>query len=616
MRMRSRFPSPRALQLTAAAGALLVLILSLNAAPFFRLDLTDEKVYSLSPGSEALIRSLEAPVDIKLYVSKSLAELPPVLQAHGRRVEEFLREFTGQSRGQLRLELVDPQPDSDDSIWASKYGVRSLPLGNGASAYLGAVFLAGDREVAVPFFDPRKEDLLEYEVAEALAKLQKTEDKKLGIYSPLPVGVAGQGAGGGREWIFLNRLRDFYELEVFASPPRSIPDDISVFILMHPEEADASLEYAIDQFVLRGGRLVLMLDPFSRFQLEQNWPESAPQPPEVSPRSSQLPRLLAHWGVSFDAETVIANRQQATRVENAGLLRENPAFLSLGAGDLARESVITSSLRQLLWVEGGAFDANGVKSGLSWEPLIQSGAETGLLPHTRNSQADPEGAAAAIGQDRKKRALAGLLRGRFSSAFAEPPPGSEHPQSFHRESRGENVVLLVADSDFLQDVYAIEPLQIGDQWVQKPRNDNINFLTNALAYLAGSSEIMRVRSSGRVQRPFTRLREIQETALTRWQAEEQTLSRELNSLAQEIAALQAAEAKGEGSAESGRVSAGVLEKLRADELRLRGQRREVRRKLREDIDALGYRLKALNLLCLPGLLSVAGLIVYRRRYRS
>lgn len=619
MRFKVRFFQN--LWLSSSFCLLLSLGIGLSTAPFFRFDLTDEKVYSLSEGSLSLLRSLENPVEIKLYVSKSIAELPPALQTHGRRVEEFLREFAGHAKGKLRVELIDPLPDSDDAVWAKKYGVRALPVGNGSATYLGAVFISGDREIAVPFFDPRKEDLLEFEVSEALAKLQNKQVAKIGIYSSLPVGANGSrpvdAAGQRLDWIFLERLKDFYEIEVFSMAPTDISTEIKTFILMHPGELDEASEFALEQFVLRGGRLVLIMDPLSRYELDRQLGSSMEQAPELSPRPSQLPRFIAQWGLGFSSGEIVGDLQQSSRVETMGVPRDNPFYLNLGATNLSQSSVITASLQQLLWVEGGAFDTTRLASELRYEPLIQSGEAAGLLPSRINSLADPEGATAQLGQTRRRYELAGLIRGRFRSTFTAV---SEKGGAL-REAAEENSVLIIGDSDFLHEQYAIEGLMIGDQWVQKPRNDNINFLTNALAYLSGSSEIMRIRSSGRVQRPFTRLRKIQEAALARWQAEEQTLTQELEALRQRMGSLQA-ETKAE--AEKGRPQqaaahsdpAGLeMQSLRQEELKLRAQRREVRRKLREDIEGLGYRLKALNLLALPLVVSVLGILIYRRRYR-
>ncbi len=597
-----------------------VLLLGLvPALPYFlRFDLTDEKLYSLSPGSMQIIQSLTTPVEVKLYLSQSLAGLHPVLQSHGRRVEEFLREYASHTRGALRFELIDPRPDSDDEVWARKYGVRSLPGPGGESAYLGAVLIAGDREIAIPFFDPRKEDLLEFEVTEALAKLQRKQSNKLAIYSSLPIGVNGSqprdNAGRSLDWIFLGRLKDFYEVEVYPTPPELIAPDVKVLIVMHPKELEAKSAYAIDQFLMRGGRLVLILDSFSRFALDQQ--SLADQKPgfEISPSSSQLSSLLNHWGVKFIENEIVADLQYSTKVEKNGQIFDNPLYLSLDQSHLSREAVITTSLKQLLLVEAGSFDVSKLDPQLRYESLIQTSDKAGLVPHIYNSLFEPEAIAPKISGERGVKQLAGMLRGKFTSAFKSPPEGASSNDAAAVRSASEATVLLIGDSDFLYEANAIEALKMGEQWVQKPRNDNITFLVNALALLSGSNELISLRSSGRVQRPFIRLKEMQEKALQLWKGQEESLSQRLSALGQEIGLLQS-QLKGSDQQNPAALET-QIQAVRAEELKLRAQRREIRRKLREDVEALGFRLKALNLLALPCLISLGGILIYRRRYRS
>lgn len=605
--------SPRLLGL--AAGFLGLTLLSNQL--FYRIDMTDDKIYTLSEGSLKIVQKLEEEVTAKIYVSKSFKDLPPAFKAHGRRVEEVLREYAHHAGGRLKIEVIDPQPDTDDEVWARKYGVRGFPSPRGESAYLGIVFIAGDKEHALPFLDPRKEDLLEFEISEGLIKLQRGGLVKLGIYSANYIGTTDSQAvdeqGNRTERAFLSRMKEFYQVEVFQNPPAEISSDFKVFMVYQPKDVDEKFQYALDQYVLRGGRLIVVLDALSRAEVSLTSNMDAPPAP-LPQAPDQLPTLLKHWGLRFHHDSIIGDPLRSTRVNMVSYAFDYPFFLTLGEEDFSRDHMITASLKQMQWAESGWFEALPGSSSLRFESLVRSSPQAGTAPIGVDGLRDHQNLIQQLSEQRGTKDLAVTLQGRFVSAYPGPPEGSESQAPHLSAGEGENTVLLVADSDFMQEAQALEAFEYGGQMAQRPRNDNISFIINALAFQGGATELATIRSSGRVQRPFTRVRDLQEKAKEKWKAEEDRFAEELRSLQTRLSELKKVPAEGEEIVLTPEEEA-ELRKYREEELKVRGKLREVRRSLREDIEALGHRLLALNLLFVPGCVSGLGFLVFWRRGR-
>lgn len=600
-------------------GLLIVILVALNivsARLFVRADLTQERIFTLSDGTRRILSKLEEPVRVKFYFSRSEQELPPMIKTYATRVEEVLREYAAVSAGKLTLEVVDPRPDSEDEEWARRYGLNGVRLSSGDEAFLGAVLSQGKREVAVPYFDIRTEEFLEKDISEALVRVTKKEKAKVGLLSGIPLsgrpamGIPGMGEGSA-PWVLYQELEKSFALESLANDIKAIPAGMSLVIAFHPKGMSDATQYALDQYVLGGGRLLVVVDPFARADLANIAPMMQ-QSGQMPQSSSDLPKLFAGWGVEYRPAEIVGDREKMVMVTAGGMRVPYPFFISLDESKVAKGHAITQGLKNLLFAEPGAI---ALKEGSSYvlEPLVVTSTASGAASGGLAAMMGPAEFSKDFKPDGKERVLVGLLRGKFKSAFADGPPAGAEGQHL-AEGSSETSALIMTDSDMFHDSNAVDIFRLGNQTIARNRNDNLALLFNAVDVLAGSEDLISIRSRGRVARPFTRVQEIQSSAQQRWQQEEDLLSQRLSDLQAKLNDLERQKASGSRFALDSAQEA-ELERFRMEQIDIKRRRREVRKNLREDIERLGSRLAAANLLVVPLAVSGFGIAVFVRRAR-
>ncbi|MFW7381054.1 MAG: Gldg family protein [Oligoflexus sp.] len=609
--------SPQRKLLSIQFGVLATIIIGIaiiSSRFYFRIDMTEDDLYTLSEGSQRIVANLEEPVTATLYFSKSLKDLPLPFKTYGTRVEEILRELTSHSGKQLKLKVIDPKPDSEEEVLARKYGIQGLQMASGDEAYLGLVFVTSEAELAIPYLDPRKEEFVEYEIAEALVKMHQKEKPRLGIFASLPIETNGFDPSQRfnhqqRNWSFVSNLRNSFDLEFLSPEAQNLPPELSVVLLFHPKNMSEQLERAIDQYLLKGGRLIVAVDPFSRLDLarQQQTMMQTGQMPSVS---SHLERLFAAWGVEFQHDQMLGDMNRATRISIGNLATDYPFFLSLTSDDMSKENKMTANLKQMLFAEPGWFVLKHDTSKVQAEVLLQSSEKSGAINIAMAAFLNPNELAKKLETSDSKRHLAVILQGHFKSAFADED--KEKASDFLAESEKEGVIILMSDVDFLHDSNSIDRIPFINQVIVRPRNDNINFIVNAAEMLGGSEELISIRTSGRVQRPFDRVRELQQAAQQRWKTEEENLSAELQSLQKKLADLQSQRTES-NSSDLAAAQQEEIRKFRQEEAEIRTRRRQVRQSLRQEIESLEHRLVALNLIFVPGLVSGLGIYMFWRR---
>lgn len=603
--------------ITNTTGGLVVLVVAvicLNIIAtklYFRADVTADKVYSLSDGTKRILGKLDHEVTARLYFSRSLKELPPVVKAYATRVEEVLNEYRSRSGGKLTVEVVDPKPDTDDEEWAQKYGINGVRLPKGDSMYFGVVLLSGSKEIAIPYLDPRREEFLEYDLSEALVSTMKKDQAKIGVMSPLP--VMGSSTPGGQPeepWVLAEDLKRNFDVQAVPPATKEIPKDLKALIIIHPKNFTDETLYAIDQYLMNGGRLIVAVDPMSRVDLATSGAQARMmgQMPQVA---SSLEKLFAAWDLEYDPANIVGDAGLATQINAGGQVVAYPFFITLGAEQLSKTSVITGNLRQLMYAEGGAFSQKK-DSKYAFEPLIKTTKDTGTASAQLAGFMMPADLAREMKVEEKERVLAALVRGKFKSAFeAGKAPATDKHKS---ECDQETMVVVVGDTDFLSDQNAVDKFRFGSQTMVRVRNDNLNFLFNAADVLGGSEDLIAIRSRGRIARPFTKVAELQKGAQVKWQAEEEKLTAELTDLQKKLNDLQSQRTDNNRFTLSSQQQDEIA-KFRDEERKIRSRRREVRKNLREDIEALGRRLIAANLLVVPLATSAFGLGVFVKRSR-
>ena len=586
----------------------------------YRLDVTQEKVFSLSEGTTKILAKIDRPITARLYFSRSIKELPPFIKSYGTRVEEVLGEYRGKSGGKLSVEVVDPKPDTDDEEWAQKYGIRGIPLARGDMLYFGIVFQSGTKEVAIPHLDPRREEFLEYDLSNAIVNLGVKSRVKIGLLSSLPMkGNSGFPQRSEDEpWALVQDLSRNFDLEHLDESTREVSPEIKTLIVVHPKNLSDETLYAIDQFVMGGGRLIVAVDPMSRIDLQIGAkPDMASgQMPQVS---SDLNKLFTAWDIEYDAKKMIGDPALATQINAGGEFFSYPMYMTLTEPNFSKGSVATATLHHMMVAEAGYFSAKK-DSPYSFEALLSTTADSGTVSAENAFFMMPQDKTRELKKEGGERALAALIRGKFKSAFTERPKAkdgdkdSSTPRPHLPESQTEGQVIVIADTDLLSDEMSVDKFRFGPQTMIRPRNDNLNFVFNAVDYLSGSEDLVAIRSKGRTTRPFSRVLEIQKNAQFKWQAEEERLTQELTDLQKRLNELQSKRTDNNRFTLS-TAQQDEIEKFREEERRIRIKRREVRKNLREDIESLGRKLVAINMLGMPTLASVFGTWVFVKRSR-
>ena len=579
-----------------------------------RLDLTQGSLHTLSDGSRNLLGKLDEPIHLSLYFSdQATAESnrPDVrsLRLYFERVRELLEEMSSRADGKLRLEVIDPLPYSEDEDRAVAASLQGLPLGpSGEKIFLGLVGTnSTDGQAAIPFFEPGKESFLEYEVAKLIHDLTTSKKPVVGLLSGVSMtGVSMTGGfdpmGGGMDdpWAVYQQLEQLFEVKPLeAANLKKIDADINVLVLVHPKSLNEDVQYAIDQFVLRGGHLLAFVDPHAEEDRSQADPNN-PMAAMMAPKSSDLPALFKAWGVEYSPGEVVLDRVHAlsVNVSPGAPPARHPAILRLGQEDLKRDEVISANLDTIHLATAGHFRL-AKDSTAKLVPLLQTGDQAMTVPVEKvKFLSDPSSLLTGFKASGERYVLAGRLEGKFKTAFPQRS-GAEHLA----EAKEAGAILLVADVDLLGDRLWVRTQNFFGQKLLNTFADNGDLFINAVDHLGGSSDLIAIRGRGSSHRPFTRVQELKRTADDRFQAKEQELQQELNDTERKLADLQ----KGKSRDEKFMLSPEQqkeLENFLKRKLEIRKELREVRRQLDADIDALGARLKFINIALVPLLLTL------------
>ncbi len=619
---------------TGAVGlvvTLAVLVLLNVAAGSLRMraDLTAGKLYTLAPGTEQLLKHLERDVTLKFYYSRSADAVPMTFKQYGSRILDLLREYEKLSGGHLTLEVIDPQPDSDEEEWARRYGLSASRIGQGDSApqvFLGLVALSGARQSAIPFFSPADEPQIEFLITRAVNEVTVTKKPKIAVISPLPMfgGMEGFVPRGPNfeGWIIINELRSVAEIVNLTGAVEKIPDDVDTLLLVYPRNLPEATLYAVDQFVLRGGRLFAMEDPQCLADLDAQSSQFR------DPKSAQadMNRLTSGWGITMSTDRVISDPSAATRVASrGGEVELHNSWLTLRPGNFNRDDVAVAAMTMMQFPMAGWFEVTPV-DGVTVTPLITAGPEAGSVSILEAT------AGTFAGQTTFERVtnampIAIRVSGRFKTAFpggrpsnvpdaVKTAPDPEPDASHLAESTRDGAVVLVADADFLYDAFAARRLPMFGPGVYQLMNDNINFAANIAGQLAGGDALIALRGRGSFERPFTRVLALQTEAQEKWRQEELKLQEQLAVTQSKLDRLQS------GKTEDQQLiitpeQRQEIEKFRAQQLETRRALKEVRKNLNREIESLGLWVKAINIGAMPALVIVFGLIHgLRRRQRA
>ena len=649
------------LLLALAVIAFIAVNLGANRLSGLRLDLTEAKLFTLSDGSRQILQGLEKPIELTFYYSQQLGREVPAYGSYAERVRDMLREFAAASNGKLSYREVDPQPFSEDEDEAVEVGMQGVPLdAAGDKVYLGLTGstegLPADQQPAIPFFQTQRERFLEYDLSKLVYNLAHPEQPMVGV-------VTGTQAFGdysammqGREpepWAAIAQAQDFFKMEQLFTPEDFLEYKPEILAVIHPRSLEPEMLYAIDQFMMRGGKAVMFLDP---------WYETAAAGrPGMVPENSEtaLAPLFEKWGIDIAAGKFAGDLNIGREVNGGegGQVIPTPyaAWLQPKPENLATDDAAIAEIQQLLVPSAGVISLKE-GSSLTMTPLISTSLDGVAMDAASLRQPDVLGLAKTW-RDAEKAGqplvMAARLNGPLDSAFPDgPPPPPEEEKAEGDEateeetttaeenseetaeeekpkflphlaqSEGTANILLFADADLLVDRFWVRVSDFFGQKVLMPFGDNGALLVNAFENMSGSTDLISLRSRGIVQRPFTLMADIRQAAEEQYRARERELSQKLIETEQKIAELQGgAQIDGQQAVlESTPETEAAVEKFTADMLATRKELRQVNLSLRQNIEGLEAKIKFVNIAAMPLLVAVAalalGLIRRRQRQRN
>ena len=597
---------------------ILVAVNYLASVATVRADLTEGNLYTLSDGTKKMLRGLQAPVKLKLYISKGEQAMPVQLRSFAQRVDDMAREFKSVAGTNLVIEKYNPRPDSDEEGAAQLDGVEAQQLPSGEQFYLGVAVTQLDRKQVIAAVSPQRERLLEYDLARAIARVGSAERPTVGLMSGLP--VLGERFNpmtrqSSEPWVLANELKRDFNVKEVNMMTESIDKDINVLLLIHPRDVPESVEYVLDQFVMRGGKLIAFVDPYAYFDQQPS-----PMPgASAGGSSSSLPRLFKAWGIEMNPGKVLSDVVFAS----GGGTRLTPTVLTLNRTAFNRDDIATSQIETLLYPFGGAFDVKPTE-GLKVTELVKSSPNSMFVD---NIVATVSGEAALKGfqPDNKARPLAMRLSGVFKSAFPEGRPKDGTPAAKDTKkdapagpahlARGgaDNSVVLVADVDMLNDGAAVDIQEVFGRRIIVPSNGNLAFAQSLVEQLASGDALISLQSRASAFRPLTVVREMEAEAQKQYFGRLKALEDERQKTLDKLQELQ----KARGPAAQSRATAQILspeqqteiENLRKTATRTQAELKELRKNLRQDAESLVFWTKVANIALMPLLVALAGLLV-------
>ena len=614
----------------------LILINYLATTLPLRADLTAENIYSLSEGTHAMLEKIEEPVALELFYSRDASGLPIAYKNYATRVEEMLRQYARASRGKLSLNVINPRPDTPEEERATAAGLTAqVATTGGEQFYFGLIVTQADQQKTIPAFTPQREQFLEYDLSKLIYSVQQFDKPKLGLLTSLP--LLGSSPQEMQMMMMMRRQpepgqfvadewRQSFELITVEPTANELPENLDLLVIAHPQNPSEKLQYAIDQFLLSGKPVLLAVDPSSQHFKRQSNPQQMMMGGGPQSVSSDLPTLLSAYGIDYQPDHVVGDLENATPVQTGNGIARYPIWLSLRAANLSSTSMATAQLNSTLFIEPGAI-AKKEGSELTFTPLIETSSQAGTVAAMTLQFAQPDDVSKDLTPSGRKT-IAALVTGKFKTAFphglpnedekkdeaasAETQSSEAKTQNHLAESKSTSTLFVIADTDWLFDDFSVRTFNFFGQTAAEPFNDNLALASNAVEFLGGSQDLISIRGKGTSLRPFDVVRAMEVEAQKRYQERLTALDAQLQEVQTKLSELQGKKTEGNRLVASPEV-AEAIENFQKQSAEMRAQRRQIRRALREDIDALENRLLVANLVASPLLILAFGFWFARAR---
>jgi len=609
----------------------IVLFNTITAQLKFKADLTEGDLFTLSEGSKKLLEDLKeegdgSKLEIRFYLTQGEKGVPVFVSEHGRRIEDLLDQYQEYAGSNIELKKINPRRDTDEEELAVNDGIQLL---NNAF-YVGMAVSFLDTTEVIPFFDPAKSTTLEYDISRAIKNVLKLKEDRqtIGVMSSLnvwggpdasnPMAMMNRGAQQ-PPWFFLRQLQQDFNVERLEATATEISDDIDLLLVIHPKNISDATEYAIDQFVLSGRKLIVFADPLA-LKDEGNNQNPQMRIPGMG-GASTLSRLFTKWGVNFENSKVVADFNfRLNQRDPLSRGRIMPAYLALGKKAFNQEEIVTRDLGSIRMPYAGSFDVSNLSTGLTAKELISSSDQAKLVDGM-SSQFNGEkimdsfltGSEDGKPTGTNKFALAVKISGTFTTAFPDGKPGSSGDEeesneekttnSNHlKESESENHVCLIGDTDLLSE----EHFLIQQRFLL---SQNVSFVQNIVDHF-GDDTLINIRSRNQ-DRPFTTIMDLEKEAQSKFEDKLKKLEAEQQAILEKKTKL---ESTGEGQNQfTLSIDPEALKDIQKKELEKRKQIREIRKELRSEIDLIQLQIKLANIVSMPALVIIAGIIFFVRK---
>lgn len=608
----------------------LFLIVNMVSSTLFtnsRIDLTENELYTLTDGTRNIIKNIEEPVTMYLFYSDKASEDVPQLRTYATRVKELLQEYEQLSNGKINLNIVDPVPFSEEEDQAGSFGLQAIPVGaSGENMYFGlaASNSVGDTEV-LPFFQPQREQFLEYDISKIITTLSNPKKTVVGVITQLPVfgGFDIQTTQMTKAWALIAQMRQLFEVKQLDVTTDLIDKDVDILLVVHPKNITQPTQYAIDQYVMSGGKAIFFVDPHSEVDIPVKQQDS---PLEVEGgRTSDMKKLFSAWGIEYDATKVVLDRKYALTVGGAhqGASRHY-GLLAVTKDDFNTEDIISSELEV---ISAGVTGFLKVKEGsdITLVPLVTSSDDSALIEASKfRFLPDLNQLVNGFEPTGEKYILSARVEGKLNSAFPTRPAMSgakkidESKYGDHLLSSAENVnLIVVADTDMLSDRMWVQVQEFFGEQVFNAWANNGDFIINAVDNLTGSSDLISIRGRETSTRPFERVNDLRLAADQKFRSTEEKLQAQLTETEAKLVELQKVRDDGDELMLSPEQEAEIT-RFEQDKFKVRKELRQVRHSLDLDIEKLGSKLKFINIGLVPIIISIFALIIsfYRSRKRK
>lgn len=621
-----------------ASGLLVLALIFINIIAAHlpgQVDTTAKNAFSLSDGTRAMLENIEEPITLKFYYTRSVEDLPAFFRNYAERVERLLRQYEEAADGMIRLEIIDPEPNTDEEDEALRYGLANRMLATGDQIILGLVALQADNQEIIELFSMQREPFVELDISQLIYQVTLFEKPTVGIISSLNVisGVQQNFMPGQRQqpdWYFVEQLRTTYNVERVTGD--EIPSTIDLLLVFHPQGVSNKLRFAIDQYLLEGNPVIVAVDPSSFYQRQQQNPQ-AMQMGMGGNVGSNLADIFAANGIAYDQQQVVGDTQLGNMIASPeGTPVMMPTYFTIT--DFREDSPIVGQFEEISALEAGSFFLEPeVLDRLRLERLLMT-TDQGQEIMANTLQFTPphrigDQFLAGAGE---VQTIAGIIRGTFKTAFPDGPPEDEDEDEseedeidnlvqilkteedepdFLKESAEPGVMVVITDTDMFADEFSVQRYNFLGMQGAQPVNDNLFFLTNLVDFVAGSDDLLDVRSKGTVNRPFDLVEEMEEEARKKFDAEVEELESDIATIQEDIRAIQQRE-----GGRSLMASPEILAKKRElDErlVELRRDLREIERRKTEDIQNLGTMLGFLNVFLMPAFIGLIGIVYFLKR---